>query len=104
MTWNISKFLDVLDISSKQFDEKVRYVIRGKSGTEYEGLAYGFGIVDEKSDRVYLYEEKWQAESALEDLAKSLMDNSKKDASKLLELHEVKKDELHSTYKKAQII
>ena len=93
--------LEDLDIASKRFDDKIRYVIRGKAGTEYAGLAHGFGIVDEKSDRVYLYDEKRQAESALEDLAKSLLKNSKEDAYKLFELHEVRKDELHSTYKKA---
>ena len=48
----------------KKFDETTRYVIRGKVGTEYEGLAYGFGMADETSNLVYLYEERWQVEDA----------------------------------------
>jgi len=61
-------------------------------------------MVDEQSDMVFLYNEKWQAEMKFAEFAKAMKQNSGLDASELIEIREVHKDELFTTFRKAHTI
>lgn len=100
----IDKLLEDLKKKSDEFDNKIRYVIHGKSNTKYHDLAYGStGMVKEDSDLVFLYNDKWFAQEAFDKYALWFERDGEK-AEDCFEIREVGRDELYTIYLKANII
>lgn len=101
----IDKLLEDLKKKSDEFDNKIRYVIHGKSTAkmEYRDLAYGAGMVQEDSRLVLLYNDKCNAQKAFDEYALWFERDGEK-AEDCFEIREVGRDELYTTYIKANII
>lgn len=102
----IDKLLEDLKKKSDEFDNKIRYVIHGKPNAkmEYRDLAYGAGMVKDDSSQVFLYNDKWFAQNAFDEYAKWFDSQNDVKAIDCFEIREVGRDELYTTYLKANII
>ena len=98
----MSSLLEKLEEHDREFWSRTRYVIHGKSDSQRFGeMAWGFGIVPESSDRVYLWNDLAGAEDYLADRRKESIDKSIPDE---FEIREVQEDDLKGIYLKARII
>lgn len=101
----IDKLLEDLKKKSDEFDNRIRYVIHGKPNAkmEYRDLAYGAGMVKEDSSLVFLYNDKRNAQKAFDEYA-VWFERDGENAEDCFEIREVGRDELYTTYLKANII
>lgn len=98
----MSSLLEKLEEYDREFWARTRYVIHGKSDSQrFSEMAWGFGIVPESSDRVYLWNELTGAKDYLADRRKESIDKSIPDE---FEIREVQEDDLKGIYLKARII
>lgn len=98
----MSSLLEKLEECDREFWARTRYVIHGKSDSQrFSEMAWGFGIVPESSDRVYLWNELTGAEDYLAGRRKESPDKSIPDE---FEIREVQEDDLKGIYLKARII
>lgn len=96
-------FLDMVEKKLEDFDNKPRWVIRGKKGTKYEGKGYGFGIttIDPNNEQTFVFDDKFFAEENLQELYRRAVND---DVFDCFEVHEIGKEELYAKYRKSPII